>query len=443
MLDRLFLLISLSAVAFLIFVAGIAAYKYNIYPAPAVMDALEGGETWLTQRGAKPYTTYDNTLEVSAHARVSWDKSRAFDGYTLISMESGETALLVDMQGKVIHHWVATFLKAFPDPSHTHISSKVRVFIEKSHVFANGDLLVNYIGMGDTPYGYGLAKFDKDSNLLWSYRDNAHHDFYIDSQNRIHILTHAFIPPPVPGYPKMRNSMLSDYIATLTPEGKEIGRISILDAFIGTPYQNFLNQPPILEWDRLHTNSVMMLEAPLDAAFPMFKAGQYLISLNTLNTIAVIDPDTKKVIWAARGGWKMQHAASFQPDGNILFYDNQGYKLRGRPFSRLLEINPNTKQVVWNYSGSPEKPFFSYDRGRVQRLPNGNSLIVESHRRRIFEVTRDGDIVWDYLIPHAYVKTLKNFDPRNEQWRVLILDGVRYGKGSLPFLAESGITGKH
>jgi hypothetical protein len=35
--------------------------------------------------------------------------------------------------------------------------------------------------------------------------------------------------------------------------------------------------------------------------------------------------------------------------------------------------------------------------GEHQRLANGNGLIVESDRGRVFEVTPDGEIVWTYI----------------------------------------------
>jgi hypothetical protein len=38
-------------------------------------------------------------------------------------------------------------------------------------------------------------------------------------------------------------------------------------------------------------------------------------------------------------------------------------------------------------------------RGGAQRLPNGNTLITESDKGRAFEVTREGEIVWDFYNP--------------------------------------------
>ena len=47
----------------------------------------------------------------------------------------------------------------------------------------------------------------------------------------------------------------------------------------------------------------------------------------------------------------------------------------------------------------PEEPFESEVRSSQARLPNGNTLITESDGGRIFEVTRPGQIVWNYINP--------------------------------------------
>ena len=50
------------------------------------------------------------------------------------------------------------------------------VYIEKTHLYPNGDMLALYVAVGDTPWGYGLVKYDKDNNVLWKYLAHVHHD---------------------------------------------------------------------------------------------------------------------------------------------------------------------------------------------------------------------------------------------------------------------------
>ncbi|HEV7418868.1 MAG TPA: ArsR family transcriptional regulator, partial [Mycobacterium sp.] len=87
--------------------------------------------------------------------------------------------------------------------------------------------------------------------------------------------------------------------------------------------------------------------------------------------------------------------------GNLLVFDNQGGA--GYPpaplgiyaGSRVLEIDPVTKQIVWQFtaedSGRPPWTFFSSFVSNAQRLPNGNTLITEGMHGRIFQVTPSED----------------------------------------------------
>jgi hypothetical protein len=62
----------------------------------------------------------------------------------------------------------------------------------------------------------------------------------------------------------------------------------------------------------------------------------------------------------------------------------------------VLEINPVTLDVVWSYT---KAGFFSTNISSAQRLPHGNTLIDAGAPGRMFEVTRDGTIVWEYMNP--------------------------------------------
>jgi hypothetical protein len=132
-----------------------------------------------------------------------------------------------------------------------------------------------------------------------------------------------------------------------------------------------------------------------------------------------------------------QHMAHMIPmympgEGNILLFDNGGQAGYGalihgledadgekmghwpnkfRNFSRVLEINPLTKQVEWEYTQPKptqdlnkdgfcrgnERRFYSNVMSGCQRLPNGNTLITEADTGRLFEVTCKGEVVWEFL----------------------------------------------
>src|SRR5215470_18262654 len=74
-----------------------------------------------------------------------------------------------------------------------------------------------------------------------------------------------------------------------------------------------------------------------------------------------------------------QHAPTLLDNGNILIFDNGVHRLDDPlPFSRVIEINPTTNEIEWNYQDRPVSNFFSPRMGNAQRLPNGNTLINEA-----------------------------------------------------------------
>jgi outer membrane protein assembly factor BamB len=124
--------------------------------------------------------------------------------------------------------------------------------------------------------------------------------------------------------------------------------------------------------------------------------GDILISVRELNTIAILSRQTKKIIWEwGSGEIDKQHHATLLDNGNILLFDNGP----SRGFSRVIEVNPLSRKIEWEYKAHPPEAFFSSTRGSCQRLPNGNTLITESNSGRVFEVTQDGETVWEFFTP--------------------------------------------
>ena len=66
----------------------------------------------------------------------------------------------------------------------------------------------------------------------------------------------------------------------------------------------------------------------------------------------------------------------------------------------MIELDPLTKRIVWIYDGGM-RPFYSAVMGGAQGLANGNVLITDSMAGRAIEVTREGEIVWEYRSPRS------------------------------------------
>ena len=168
-----------------------------------------------------------------------------------------------------------------------------------------------------------------------------------------------------------------------------------------------------------------------------FKPDNIICSARETNIVFIIDKETGKLSGAwgrtirernIHIGWIIgQHHAHLIPDGlpgagNLLLFDNGGWAGYGSPHetsktgeksaqrdhSRVLEINPFTLDIIWQYSlndfGNPfpaaAHHFYSPLMSSAQRLPNGNTLICEGNDGRIFEVTCEHEIVWEYMNPH-------------------------------------------
>jgi outer membrane protein assembly factor BamB len=309
----------------------------------------------------------------------------------------------MDMDGRVVHEWAFPFSKLWDKSAAVKApQADDHIYIEKAHVFPNGDLLALYAAVGDTPWGYGLARLDADSNVIWKYMGHAHHDFDIDPAGNVYVLTQEISSKPLPGFEYLRPPRIDDYLVKLAPNGQEINKVWLTGAVASSPAGRRLNMAP---WyaregsgDYLHTNSVDVIGGPLRGV-PGSRAGQALLSFRELSTVGLLDMDTGKLVWSTAGSWLRQHDAEALPNGNIMLFDNEGAPSTEHGASRVIELRPDNHQIVWSYAGSAEHPFESIVRSSEDRLPNGNTLIVESDAGRVLEVTPRGEIVWEFVNP--------------------------------------------
>ena len=186
--------------------------------------------------------------------------------------------------------------------------------------------------------------------------------------------------------------------------------------------------------DWLHLNSATWVGPNhwYDEGDERFDPDNVIISSRGANFIAIVARDGS-IVWRigpdyrdndktrAIGQIIGQHNPHLIPKGlpgagNLLVFDNGGTAGYGftspvadegvdgvrRHFSRALEIDPVTLEVVWRYqiAGLESYRFFSHYVSNTQRLPNGNTMITEGADGRIFEVTPDGEIVWEYVSPY-------------------------------------------
>jgi hypothetical protein len=222
----------------------------------------------------------------------------------------------------------------------------------------------------------------------------AHHDLHVAPDGDIYVLTRKgnVVPRIDPKKP-----ILEDFISILDAEGKEKKRVSLLESLERSEFRNLRNTKPGMMGDLFHTNTLEMLDGRIAHELPAFAAGNVLTSLLVPDVIAVVDLEQEKVVWAIKGTFKDQHDPKILASGRLLLFDNRG----SLPHSRVLEFDPaRPDTLAWEYSGSQEAPFFSFNCGTAERLPNGNTLITESDGGRAFEVTPEKETVWEFYNPH-------------------------------------------
>lgn len=403
--DRLFQTAFIAALALLIFLGGSILTVAGYFPGPQITRAYEGGKA-LYAKLNEYKDVYRSDLwypERNKDRGVTIKRSQLMqEGPTVYLSGSEPTVFLIDADGNVLHSWTKQFSEVWsrdagwmPEPQ-----PDSHVYFRKAHIFPNGDVVALYEGVGDTPYGYGIVKLDKDSNVIWSYPGRAHHQFDIGPDGRIYVLTHEFVEGEVDEFAHLEGPRLEDFLVVLSPDGEELKKIRLLTAIADSEYRQMLyNVSSFGLADPTHTNTVEFIDREKAANFPFGEEGQILLSFRGLHTIGVLDPETSQITWATGGPWIGQHDPDILPNGNILLFDNFGNFRHPNGISRVIEFDPKTMEIVWKYAGTEQSPLASTIRSDEQRLANGNTLITESDGGRIIEVTPEGEIAWEFVNP--------------------------------------------
>jgi hypothetical protein len=442
-LNRLFIGLTLVALVFVAFIAGAVITRFELFPYGYLKEPFVAAEALFVQQtgtenlwhiGAKPPAEEDVASPAVRDQEAGvgrYDPERAFNGYTIYTPVRWQFPLrLIDMQGNAVHEWQMPLeeLTGKRDAGMDINPSSKRLTVAHLRLLPNGDLLAVISIAAYTPWGWGVVKLDKDSNLLWEYKKPAHHDLDVDSDGNIYALLHRVIREPWPGLERIATPFLDDQVAVLGPDGKEQKVVSVLEAIQNSEYESLLMyaDPDQGKGDLLHVNSITWLDAEAASLFPNATEGNVLISIRQLDVLAVVDLDTPGVRWAVRGPWRLQHDPDVLADGQLLLFDNRGDMKNGGT-SRILEFDPRSLEISWEYPGDQDEVLYTSIYGSQQRLENGNTLISESNNGRILEVTRSGDVVWEYKIPE------RKLNDKGDLVSTVVF-AERFRRKSLPFL---------
>ena len=383
---------------------------------------------------------------------------KSWNGFTILSGDDGR---LIDMNGNLVHLWKGPFgypNKIFPG-GYLLTSSVIRNLgsaeaVEIQIRDFNDQVLWKFNGWYERKVNEGTGK-------MWIARQ--HHDLQIKGNPVGYYIPNYETPDftrgtiLVLGHYNVKNEIINKKMVLLDDAVYEVdiatGKVIWtwkaaehvdemgFDKAAFDAMQNYgIGQSGEGQVDWFHQNCVSYIGPNkwFDQGDKRFNPDNIILASRHSNILAIVDYDTGKIVWKAgpyyregddkKLGWIIgPHHAHIIPkglpgEGNLIVYDNGGAAGYGTPndmvpdgifnvwrfYSRVIEFNPITKEIIWEYSPASLKvsesrfgqrefsPFIS----SAQRLPNGNTLITEGAGGHIIEVTGDLEIVWEYISPY-------------------------------------------
>ena len=371
-----------------------------------------------------------------------YDPTKAWSGFTVLSTLDTPAVLVIDMNGRTVKRWDGFNVSA-GGPARILPGG---VLIAPTGAFPGHQEATALVAAGFD--GRELWRFDRaeeiaiDGQRQWSARQ--HHDWQpadfpagyyspsftpAASGGKTLLLTHTSHPDPAVANVLLEDDRLleidaagqvawqwraADHIDELgfdAPARAAIGRLGTRDGY-----------------DWLHVNSARYLGPNKwhEAGDRRFHPDNVIVSSRSASVVAIVARDGS-VVWRlgpdsrtsaelrALGQVIGQHDAHLIPPGlpgagNLLLFDNGGASGMGDPSpispmgnaiyqragSRVLEIDPVSLALIWSYTAPS---FFSTNISGAQRLANGNTLITEGAPGRVFEVTAEKAIVWEFVNP--------------------------------------------
>lgn len=311
-------------------------------------------------------------------------------GFILYASRGAQTAELIDRDGAVLNRWTGP---------------QEGGYWSDTELLPDGSLVV----VGATSERRDLQQSARylrrlawDSTLLWEADFPAHHDVEMLADGRLLTLS-SEVRTILDG--NTERTILDDEIVLTNADGEVLESYSIADAYLdasaGVEPPRLAVRPAMVGdlpgADVFHANSVEWIDVPEHVDdHPIYQTGNVLISMRHQHRIAVLSRDERRIIWTwGKGVLDGQHSARMLPSGNILIFDNG----LARKASRILEVDPRSETVVWDFSSDDRYYFYTAGGGASQRLPNGNTLATYTSKGRLFEVTAAGEVVWQFVNP--------------------------------------------
>lgn len=320
---------------------------------------------------------------------IALDEDAAYEGYTLFAPLTGSGEVyLVDLHGRPAHRWT------FPFRPGRHARLLPGGTLAYNGVLPGEDAL---FPMWHKYRGGVMLRAAPDGTILSEHRDPLqHHDaHHLDDGGILYTgleplrgADAADVRGGVPGSEAEGGTVWADTIREIGPDGTERWSWRAADHLDRETYA-------------LHP-AYAREHWPLINSVTPLADGNILASLRSVSAVVVISRATGEILWrTAPGTVSQQHAPTELDNGNLLVFDNGVFRPHHDvPYSRVIEIERDSGAVVWEYHDPAREFFFAPFMGSAQRLPNGNTLVTDSPSGRLFEVTKDGYLCWEYVVPY-------------------------------------------
>ena len=308
------------------------------------------------------------------------DKDKVFNGFTLIPVFRGRTVNLIDVEANIVHQW--------------NLPGRLGSL---AYLLPGGNLLCSLVTEDGPPVrqakGGHILELDWNGNIVWEYIDHSqHHDFRrLSNGNTMYLgwkeMTSrdaARVQGGIAGMEK-DGKIYQDYIREISPAGETIWEWNTSELKI----ENYPLSDGVTRHEFAHANTCVELPN-----------NQILLNFRNLDLMAILDKEKRHFIWEKRDMmWGRPHDPHLLENGDILFFANGTQDIIAPLRSNIIQFNKKTGSETWRYQAPIAWTFYTSHMGGVERLPNGNTLITESVNGRVFEVTHEAELAWDYINP--------------------------------------------
>ncbi|MCM5705143.1 aryl-sulfate sulfotransferase [Larsenimonas salina] len=383
------------------------------------------------------------------------DPEAAYQGYVLFP-GSDQNTHLIDMDGNEVHRWAYRSFPPVPLTPEQADGERGRLLVQSGRV----DTPKGPSGPGNGLTNASIAEVDWSGAKHWTWGTQdapaaQHHDMSrLPNGNTLLLSAKA---RHLPGFAVPE--VVDNDIVEVRPDGSVAWRWKASEHLeqMGFSREALSRLKASDDPDFLHLNTVTPLGPNqwFDDGDARFAPDNLMVNARNANVAFIVDRKTGDIVWRLGPDFEQTRASTSRTlprpvdqligahdvhlipkglpgAGNLLIFDNQGNA--GFPpadqsifsFSRVLEVNPRTKEIVWLYtadqSGREAWSFYSAFISSAQRLPNGNTLIDEGQDGRLFQVTPKGRIVWEYVSPFFGKSEPDNTYVTNGVYRAELLD---------------------